>query len=362
VDSTWSGDFVGVFDDEHAHFPHIIFRASWEFKPSLTQRQAQVYLPTEVKSFEIGGTSMLFQERIHPIGRKGEDLIGMTLKRVRVVTLARGTTHGTHKFLLFAGITSELSFDPGRWSWSDKSPLLSYTLKLGRKLLNPRVYLQRPMAQKYEPNWNEIWNLSCLLKEANFIWSMYHKAVAVNHWRAQMGPHINSRCVCCPSNEPETILDKFIYCPQTKLAWEYGLTILYNAQGIPPVNGTWPMLTWQQCLLASKLPHRLKRGKTIWSLIRGSILWIMWLDRNAKSFSDEDWPAQKIQTLIWDAIVELGCTAWLRTTTRCQHYPRLATKYIAEFDNAWFWTNFLGCRNLMVVSWSLMRPPVGSFN
>jgi hypothetical protein len=93
----------------------------------------------------------------------------MILRRVRVVMLARGGTHGTHKFLLFTSITSDLMFDLGRWSWSDKSPLLSYTSKLGRKLLNPRVHLQRPMVQKwvgilpatYEPNWNEVWNQSC---------------------------------------------------------------------------------------------------------------------------------------------------------------------------------------------------------
>jgi hypothetical protein len=149
-----------------------------------------------------------------------------------------------------------------------------------------------------------------------------------------MGPHINSLCVCCLGNEQETILHRFIYCNLTRLAWEYGLTILYRTLGIPAFHGFWPMLSWQQCMLASKLPHRLKHGKTIWSLLRGSILWITWLDRNAMSFNNEDWSVQKTQTLIWEATMELGHTAWLHTTTRCQQHPRLVVKYITEFDNA----------------------------
>jgi hypothetical protein len=131
------------------------------------------------------------------------------------------------------------------------------------------------------PNWNEVWSHSRPQKEVGFLWSVYHKAVAVNHWRAQIGPHINSMCVCCPNNVPETVLHRFIFCTRTRLAWEYGLTILYKTQGILPVSGHWPMFTWQQCLLASKLPHRLKHGRTIWSLLHGAILWISWLDRNA---------------------------------------------------------------------------------
>jgi hypothetical protein len=245
VDSTWPGDFIGIFDHAAAHFPRVIFLVTREFKPSLTRRQDQLYIPVEIPSFEIGGSSMILQARIHPPGREGEDWIGMTMRRVRVVPLARGSNHGTLKVLLFAGITNEMLFDPGRWNWRGQGPLLSYTFKLGRKLLNPRARLLRSMADKwtgilpasYEPNWNEVWSHSRPQKEAGFLWFVYHKAVAVNHWRAQIGPHINSMCVCCPNNVPETILHQFIFCTRTRLAWEYGLTILYKTQGILPVSG-----------------------------------------------------------------------------------------------------------------------------
>jgi hypothetical protein len=124
------------------------------------------------------------------------------------------------------------------------------------------------------------------------------------------------------------------------------------------MSGTWPMLTWQQCLLASKLLHR----HIIWSLLRGAILWISWLDQNAKSFSNDDWPTLKTQVLIWEAMVELGRTAWLRVIAQCRQNPRLSLKYICDFDRTWLQTAFLGHRVHMQVSWSTIRPLSGSFS
>ena len=101
------------------------------------------------------------------------------------------------------------------------------------------------------------------------------------------------------------------------------------------------MLTWQQCLLASKLLYWLKHRRVNWSLFCGAILWIAWLDRNAKSFSNDNLSTQKTQVFIWEAILELGCTAWLRVTNLCQLHPLRSPEYISDFDRAWFQTKFL---------------------
>jgi hypothetical protein len=42
--------------------------------------------------------------------------------------------------------------------------------------------------------------------------------------------------------------------------------------------------TWQQCLLGSKLPCKLEKVAPIWSFIRGSVIWLCWIDRNAICF------------------------------------------------------------------------------
>jgi hypothetical protein len=65
-DCTESGEYISVFTDEEAHFPHMVFLTTNQFRPSLTSRHDQFYLPVEIPSFEVEVTSMLLQQRISP--------------------------------------------------------------------------------------------------------------------------------------------------------------------------------------------------------------------------------------------------------------------------------------------------------
>jgi hypothetical protein len=121
------------------------------------------------------------------------------------------------------------------------------------------------------------------------------------------------------------------------------------------------MLTWQQCIMHSKVPHRFKHGRAFWSLIRNSILWITWLDRNAQSFSNENWHALKTQIQLWDATMDLGRIAWLQVASQYKAHHRLTTKYIWEFDKIWLRTEFFGHRTHMQVAWPPCRPTPGHF-
>ena len=67
----------------------------------------------------------------------------------------------------------------------------------------------------------------------------------------------------------------FHHCTKTGHAWNFAKTLLYRFVNLPPNQlGHWPDLTWQQCLLGSPLPKRLKDGRKLWSLLRGSVLWL----------------------------------------------------------------------------------------
>jgi hypothetical protein len=139
------------------------------------------------------------------------------MKCVRVIRTGKGTN-------LYAGILAELWFDPIRWEWGDTGGLCTYTTKRGRKLLSTRVELLRPIHQKwrgllpvtYKPCFSEVWNLHRPQKEAGFMWSMYHWAVAVNYWRAQISIHISPLCPCCPLGLNKSILHRFHSCLRTK--------------------------------------------------------------------------------------------------------------------------------------------------
>jgi hypothetical protein len=97
-------------------------------------------------------------------------------------------------------------------------------------------------------------------------------------------------------------------------------------------------------------------------LLRGFIVWIAWIDGNACSFNNDNWPAGKTQQLIWDAVDELGRAAWMRTLDLCKQNPQRCVQYLNNFDKTWMQTKFFGSRVDMQVTWSTSRPSLGSFS
>jgi len=128
------------------------------------------------------------------------------------------------------------------------------------------------------------------------------------------------------------------------------------------VAGSWPGITWQQCVLGTKLPRRLKKGAHMWSLFRGSVLWITWLDRNATCFSNAPRPAQKLEKAIWEAFLDHARAAWVTTSNLCQLYLDKAARFLQKFDSTWLSSKFLGTRAQRVIHWHLVHPKMGVFS
>jgi hypothetical protein len=145
-------------------------------------------------------------------------------------------------------------------------------------------------------------------------------------------------------------------CTDFTLVWK-----LYTILNIPKVNNEWPGLTWQQCLLGSKLPRRLEKAATIWSLLRGSVIWYCWLDRNAICFVNENWLPMKMEHLIWEALLDHARTAWYRTNWMIEQQPRKATSSLATFGKVWMQSacNCIGFRQGSHVTGNLTKPPGG---
>jgi hypothetical protein len=90
-------------------------------------------------------------------------------------------------------------------------------------------------------------------------------------------------------------------------------------------------------------------------------MWISWLDRNAFSFNHDNWSREKTQALIWEAVVNLGRMAWLRTANLIKQYPHHSRKYLLTFDRVWMHTGFFGARTDMCIQWHLTKPSLGRF-
>lgn len=146
--------------------------------------------------------------------------------RVRVISTPGVSTSRKPPCHMYLAPLSRLTFDPGRWRWRSGGTLHAYSAKQRRRLCNPHLRLSLLISTKwtgwvpgtFRPNWQEVWNPQCPRKEAAFIWSIYHYAIAVNQWRQHAFPTISDRCPCCPDDTSESLMHCIFKCgPATKV-------------------------------------------------------------------------------------------------------------------------------------------------
>lgn len=197
---------------------------------------------------------------------------------------------------------------------------------------------KRILPPSYKPDWRDVWHNAKPQKKTGFMWSVYHHAIAVNVWRHQMCPQTDQNCPSCLLRVPETVKHRFVDCPKAAHAWSYAQSVFNMVMEVPKKNGKGDPLVWQQCLLGSPLPRKLRKGKTLWMVLRGSVIWLIWLDRNADCFSDTKWTPQLREQRIWEATSDVIRTAWARTVHLIRAYPEHQGIFIEKFDKHWMVT------------------------
>lgn len=289
------------------------------------------------------------------------------IRRIRVVKKTQGRNRAT--YLSYVGIIQSLNFDPNRWGWRNGSGLLDYTTAIGRNLLSKHHRLQKPIFSKwsghlpntFNPDWKTIWHHTRPSKEATFMWSVWHNAVAVHSWRARIAPGIDTTCNCCDLGTEETPFHRFFACPKAQDAWDYAQSVIYHVQGNQPVTGPHPRLSFQQCVFGTSTPHRFRAHKTIWSSLRGATLWIVWIARNSQVFALHPWPLQLIQLTIWEALLDTGRTAQLTACTQARRRPLDRTTIWQKFDSIWLASPVIARRIGSSIAWNQEPPPMCIF-
>lgn len=131
---------------------------------------------------------------------------------------------------------ARIIFDPGKWKWTPKALIYAYTAKLGRSLLHPRTHLQRSIGEKWAdilslnflPDWEDVWIVAKSWKEVAFMWTVLHKAVAVNQWCHRAIAAIPDLCTCCTANLPELVVHCFYDCAMALPAWKFAASALHR--------------------------------------------------------------------------------------------------------------------------------------
>lgn len=124
--------------------------------------------------------------------------------------------------LFYYGLVCCLQWDLNRIYWKDHSPLLDYSTKKRRALLRnthspPQVALRKwdlILLGDFKFQWATIWDTRRVRIEADLLWRISHKALAVNQWRGCISP-VDMRCHVCLTGEDETIPQRFWGCLQS---------------------------------------------------------------------------------------------------------------------------------------------------
>ena len=242
-----------------------------------------------------------------------------------------------------------------------------YSAKIGRDLVGNRTSLKKPVADKwrhememnFQLKWKENWQ-DRSQKEAGFMWSMWHQAVATNTWRAKFNPAANADCPLCNSSVPETYLHRFYECSYSRRFWLFSFAVIHwVSKGTKNKNPT-PQYCAKQCLFGRPIRLRRMGMKRIWELLRGIALWGSWILRNEFVFEGTVWSTQKVQDYIWSVIIDYGRVDWARTLKVIQtsNSPDRCQNALCSFDSVWLHDDLFCTRSGLSVKWKLVPPDV----
>ncbi|KAG0571902.1 hypothetical protein KC19_VG052100 [Ceratodon purpureus] len=361
-------DWLGVFDGDILEDPLILFQATPHFCPRLGPGGVPLHIPPEIPTFLLGRQSrrlLLALDQEPPL----RPYVG-TVRRVRVLLSPSGSRPRAKAISRYLAPLSCLSFDPARWLWRPGDELYWYSARKGCLWRNPRLTLSLPISVKwaglvpgtYTPDWQSLWSAARPRKEAGFLWSFYHKAIAVNKWRHRSHPLTSAACPACDQGPSESLLHCFFECPAARLAWDWAQTVLYALAGISRASMPWPRFSWDQCLMGTALPDPLRAWHDTWSLIRGTTLWCIWLRRNAVVFRNEIWSTDHLDTILWDATLDLARLSWERVKWSERYQPRARPKLRRDFTRLWAHRNVFCSLQADRVTWLHVRPRRGVFS
>ena len=198
------------------------------------------------------------------------------------------------------------------------------------------------------------------------MWSIWHKAVAVNEWRAHIAPvSISKQCPFCLPNMSESIKHKFGDCIQAKRAWRWATYIMRKLCGVR--SGNYDCFNWKQAILGERIPKRYGKKSKTWHLFRGITMWTIWIERNDKVFIHEHWHELKVKQCIWDELIIYAKAAWERVLAQIKISSFSTMAMLQGFDKTWgarhvpcrrnrFTLSGAGRDNVGRVSGMLVRP------
>ena len=176
----------------------------------------------------------------------------------------------------------------------DRRDTLCWWLK-GDGKFNSRSYYHaiRGVSNSLFP-WKGIWKPKIPKRMAVFLWTTTHGWIlTLDNLMLKGRPLTNWCCMCCRDGESADHL--LLHCPVTHSLW----TFMLQAFGIH-----WVMQGLVVGLLSCWHQWLGKHNLNIWNLVLGCVMWIVWLERNRRSFEDKEKTLDELKVLSHHSLLE----------------------------------------------------------
>ena len=158
--------------------------------------------------------------------------------------------------------------------------------------------------------WKGVWKAKIPRRVAFFVWTAVHGQILTLDNLKLKGRILVNRCCMCHWNE-ETVDHLLLHCPVAHSLWVYMLQI-FGIHWVMPGSVESLVYCWSFWLG--------KFNSDIWNMIPGCLMWIVWTERNRRSFEDTEKSLVQLQAL---------CQKTLFDWSRCWDFSECST--ILEF-------------------------------
>ena len=268
-----------------------------------------------------------------------------------------------------------LEWDPKEWNWRrlgilPDTNILNYATKRGYRVAlkqdNNRMEVDVELeAAGYNSKsrakfFNRIWHPYLPRKVSALQWLILTGGLPVGAWREKVG--LPSACQLCPGGERETLQHSFQNCIEVRQAWELFRTTRALTDNTPAYH-SWKdisrgLLTEpdgpsvEEDLRWDTASSFSINTETPWDILRAQLLWAIWCQRVAHSFSDEQFHLGVVLWHAWRNTIYCAMEAY-KELHRHKRNEEKRQELISCFQKIWTTGNIFGRRNGSAISWHL---------
>ena len=185
--------------------------------------------------------------------------------------------------------------------------------------------------------WKGVWKAKIPRRVAFFVWITVHGQILTLDNLMLRGCILVNRCCMCHRNE-ETVDHLLLHCPVAHSLWVYMFQI-FGTQ--------WVMLGSVESLVYCWSFWLGKFNSDIWNMAPGCLMWIVWTERNWRSFEDTEKSLVRLQALCQKTLFDWSiCWGFLECSTILEFISSLNIALLSFFL---FFVCYLFCLLLFLV-------------